>query len=62
MALLLVFVAFATYTAIVFVDYGLIGFVEASVDNTAVVQVALDPQDSAEGGGSPLGRGPGRLP
>lgn len=41
-ALLLVFVAFATYTAIALVDNGLVGFVEATVDNTAVLQVALD--------------------
>jgi hypothetical protein len=41
-ALLLVFVAFVTYTAIVAVDHGLIGFLKAAVDNTAVVQVSLD--------------------
>jgi len=41
-AVLLVLLAFAAYTAIVIVDYGVIGFVEAVSDNTAVIQVGLD--------------------
>lgn len=41
-AVLLVLLAFAAYTAIVIVDYGLIGFVAAVSDNTAVIQVGLD--------------------
>lgn len=41
-ALLVVFVALVTYSAIVTFDYGLIGFLKAAVDNTAVVQVLLD--------------------
>jgi hypothetical protein len=41
-ALLLILLAFAAYTALVIVDYGVIGFVEAVSDNTAVMQVGLD--------------------
>ena len=39
---LLIFVAFVTYTAIVAADYGLVAFLKAAIDNTAVLQVSLD--------------------
>jgi hypothetical protein len=46
-ALLLVLVAFVTYTTIVALDYGLVGFIEAIVENSAVLQVLFDLMISA---------------
>jgi hypothetical protein len=41
-ALVVVFTAFTAYTIFVGVDYGLVGFLEATVDNAAVIQVGID--------------------
>ena len=41
-ALVILFVAWVAYTVFAVVDHGLIGFLKAAVDNTAVIQVAVD--------------------
>lgn len=41
-ALVILFVAWVAYSAFAVFDHGLIGFLKAAVDNTAVIQVAVN--------------------
>jgi Terpene cyclase DEP1 len=40
--LVAIWIAFVTFTIAVLIDYGLVGFIEAVVDNGAVTQVTID--------------------